>query len=186
MLEAEHVPAGVVAIAAPRRQREGADDGVEAGRLKERRLLDLVDQLVLLRRGQRGEAGRAFPFALPPAGSDRLTPSAYEFLLAGVERGERLVDEIDDAGLVGAGPAVDRRHDARRRGRRGPSACSAVSAARAPPSLGGVLRRPGECFFDLDEVRRRPGGTGRRSGAEKRPPRVKIAHDSSPLNERTR
>ncbi len=61
MLEPEHVPAGVVAVAAPRRQREGADDGVEARGLEERRLLDVVEQLVLLRGRQRGEAGAPLP-----------------------------------------------------------------------------------------------------------------------------
>src|SRR4051794_28546398 len=58
VLEAEHVPAGVVAIAAPGRQGERADDGVETCGLEERRVLDLAQQLVLLRRGQRGEAQR--------------------------------------------------------------------------------------------------------------------------------
>ena len=103
MLEAEHVPAGVVAIAAPRRQRERADDGVEAGGLEERRLLDVAEQLVLLRRCQRGEARRALPLARGPP-VQIFDAVGVELLLAGVERGERPVDEIDDAGLVRAGP----------------------------------------------------------------------------------
>src|SRR6188474_796919 len=59
MFEPEHVPAGIVAIAAPCRQRKGADDGVEACGLKERRLLDLAKQFVLLR-GRQLRKGPAF------------------------------------------------------------------------------------------------------------------------------
>src|SRR5262245_51667438 len=50
MVEADHVPARIVTIAAPRRQRERADDRVEPDRLEERRLLDRANDIVLLRR----------------------------------------------------------------------------------------------------------------------------------------
>src|SRR5512134_2434600 len=48
MFEADHVPAGIVAVAAPGGQRERANDGVEPERLEERRLLDGADDFVLL------------------------------------------------------------------------------------------------------------------------------------------
>src|SRR5262245_36486950 len=48
MFEADHVPARVVAIAAPGRQRESTDDGTEPDRLEERRLLDRTNDFVLL------------------------------------------------------------------------------------------------------------------------------------------
>src|SRR5438270_13302320 len=48
MIEPDQVPSRVVAITAPRRQREHADDGVETERGKERCLLDLAENLVLL------------------------------------------------------------------------------------------------------------------------------------------
>ena len=42
------MPSRVIAVATPRRQREGANDGVETHCLKERGRLDLADDLVLL------------------------------------------------------------------------------------------------------------------------------------------
>ena len=113
VLESEHVPAGVVAIASPRRQREHADDRVEPRRLEERRLLDVAEQFVLLRRGQRCESRRARPLARG-APIQILDAVRVSLLLSGVERRQRPVDEEDDAGVVGARSAVDRREDARR------------------------------------------------------------------------
>src|SRR5262245_47747632 len=48
MFEADHVPARIVAIAAPGRQRESTDDGVEPDRLEERRFFDRANDFVLL------------------------------------------------------------------------------------------------------------------------------------------
>jgi hypothetical protein len=59
VLEAQQVPSHVVAVASPRRQREGTDDGVHAYGLKERSGFDLAYHLVLLRGGQRSEARSA-------------------------------------------------------------------------------------------------------------------------------
>src|SRR4029078_2791911 len=59
MFEADHVPAGVVLVAAPLRQRKGPDNGVEAHRLEERALLDRLQHFDLLIDGQRSKRGDA-------------------------------------------------------------------------------------------------------------------------------
>src|SRR5262245_4376615 len=60
MLEPDKVPTGVVFVAAPFRQREGSDNGVEAHRLEELALLDRLQHVNLLfdaQRSKRGDAG---------------------------------------------------------------------------------------------------------------------------------
>src|SRR6185436_8693764 len=59
MFEADHVPAGEVLVAAPFRQREGPDNGVEAHRLEERALLDRLQHVNLWIDGQRRKRGDA-------------------------------------------------------------------------------------------------------------------------------
>src|SRR5436190_18258732 len=107
VLEAEQAPAGVVAVPAPGRQPEGADDGVEPDGLEERRLLDLAQEIVLLAGGQAGEgrAGCCRRGAAIQVGN----PVDVLALLRGVEGCERTVDEPDRAGFARTGPAVHRR-----------------------------------------------------------------------------
>src|SRR5687768_8178615 len=66
MFEADHVPAGIVAIAAPGWQRKRANDGVEPDRLEERRLLDGTDDFVLLDGGEFRERRRFEHVGSPP------------------------------------------------------------------------------------------------------------------------
>src|SRR3954453_23047516 len=57
VLEPKQVPAGVVAVPAPGRQPEGADDGVEPEGLEEGGLLDVAEKAVLLGGRQARERG---------------------------------------------------------------------------------------------------------------------------------
>ena len=111
MGEADDAPAGVFAITAPGRQRKRAADGVEVDGLEERRLLDRAQDVVLLPGRQRRKARRSL--LLPGGAPVQIGDSVgVLLLLAGVERGECAVDEIEDACLARAWPAVHRRQDA--------------------------------------------------------------------------
>src|SRR5262249_37033272 len=59
MLEPDKVPPSVVFVAAPFRQREGPDNGVEAHRLEELALLDCLQHVNLLIDDQRSKRGNA-------------------------------------------------------------------------------------------------------------------------------
>ena len=91
VFEADQLPAGFVAVAAPGGAGKKAHDGVPAERLEEFGMFDL---------GSRFAA----------RGSEAL---AIDGALIGVERGERAVDEVDDAGLFGAGAGSIRGDDLR-------------------------------------------------------------------------
>src|SRR5437867_6802671 len=95
MLEYEQVPSRVVAVPAPRGQREGTDNRRQAHGLEERRLLDGVEEFILLGRPQSREVRR-----LPPARGAAVQigdPFRKKLLLVRVERGERPIDEIHNA-----------------------------------------------------------------------------------------
>jgi len=176
MFEADHVPAGIVAIAAPGWQRKRANDGVEPDRLEERRLLDGTDDFVLLGGGEFRKRRRPEHVRCPPV--QILEPLGVDLLLARVERRERPIDEKDDAGLMRAGTLVDRRNDARRQ-RVDRFSLSRRKRGEASAWFGrGLLGRPGERVFDRQKIGGRPGGSGGGGGAEERTSTVKI-HDAS-------
>ena len=68
VLESQHVPSHVVAIAAPRRKREACRRGVDAGSLKEGCRFDVANHLVLLGGGEGSEAGSSGELWPAPVG----------------------------------------------------------------------------------------------------------------------